>query len=687
MSRWLLGACLLTLASSTFAVSDKGVDKMTPAEFARALKSLDGEFAATLERLKVPGMAVAIIKDDKVVLLKGYGLANVKEKRPVTPDTIFEIASCSKAFNSALVLFGVHEGKLALSDPPRKFLPSFHLFDPEADQHLTIADLMSHRSGLPRTDDAWASGELSTDECIRLLATSEPTYPYGLVGQYSNILVQTAGSVVSKAYGASWPDVLKTKILDPLGMASTTTIRSKFIDPRRMATGYRVNAKGEIEAEAWDHEQAIVAAGGVKSTVRDMANWVRFHLAGGSFEGKSLIAPGVLGEAYKPWCDYGDGQFAGLGWFLNDDRPAQVISHDGYLTGFQAYVGLVPERRLGFAILTNNSGRSGNFAAASLILDRLVGKANKTRDKELAKASGLYVDASRHHILRLFPRGKVLYACLDNERRIRLAIQGNEQWKTADARQAGVTVELAKEWRKQWQRVHVDVGGQRLEFARDLPYAGPLKVAEVMDRSRAAMGGKALFERTLAARYTMKCPTQGTSGEGLWYLGPDRQVGYLEQDYALGRPIFMAQVGKCDEGAKASQTNFRLDELSGNDVLDDWLVSEPVQELDWRRVFKKVEMVGEVDSLVVVRKIPFSGPEVLDYISPSTWLVVRREIGNVPVVERFDDFQSVDGYQIPAHILATDSQARTYEYRFTGLHFEVQIPHWAFHPIAWKLKD
>jgi len=686
-------ACLFALASVASAQADKPADTMSQAQFDRAIRALDGEFAATLQRLKVPGMAVAIVKDDKVVLLKGYGYANLAEKRPATPDTIFEIASCSKAFNSALVLFGVDQGKLALSDPPRKYLTKFHLRDPEADRKLTIADLMCHRSGLPRTDDAWSSGELSTDDCIRLLASSEPTYPYGLVGQYSNILVQTAGSVVAKTYGMTWPALLQAKILGPLSMTSTTTIPSRLIEPKRMATGYRVNPEGEIKPEAWDHEQAIVAAGGVKSTARDMANWVRFHLGGGSFEGKQLISPGVLAEAYKPWGDYGNGDFAGLGWFRNNDRPAVVISHDGYLTGFQAYVGLVPDRHLGFAILTNNAGQSANFAAAGLILDRLVGKPDLTKEHAVAKAQGFFVDTSHRHILRLFARGTVLYASLDSSQRVRLASSGADDWRTFDSRQQELVLTLGDFRRDKWQKVHLSSKGEGLDFMRSSEFKGAVRVAEILDRSVGAMAGKGShrFERTLAARYQMRCPNQGTSGLGLWYFGPDRQLGYLEQDYALGRPMFFVQAGVGDDGPKAAQTNARLDELHGNDVLDNWLVSTPVQELDWRHEFRHVELLAEVErdgeTMYVVRKVPLAGPAFLDYISKRTWLVRRREVGDVPIVEQFDDFQVVDGFTVASRITANDSLARTYEYRFTDMHFVEETPHWAFHPAGWKLKD
>jgi CubicO group peptidase (beta-lactamase class C family) len=654
------------------------------------IQGLDREFAGLPGRMNVPGMAVAIVKDGRVLLLKGYGLANVKEKRPVTPDTLFEIASCSKAFNSALVLFGVDQGKLSLRDSPRKYLPYFRLRDPDADGRITIADLMCHRSGLPRTDDAWITGRITSEEAIGMLAESEPTYLIGSVGQYSNVLVQASGSAVAAVYGKPWAEALQEQVLGPLQMTRTTAKPYNTIDPKAIATGYRIGRDGRIATEMLADEKAIVAAGGVKSCAGDLANWVQFHLNGGVFEGRRLISAEVLGQAYRRWFEYGEGSFAGLGWFTDVSRPLPVIWHDGYLPGFQALVTLVPERRLGFAILTNNSGAGLNLTAGDLILDRMIGKRDTAGPLAAANACGLFFDPAGRHIVRVLRIGQTLFARLDDGGNVRLARRSRDRWSGFDSRDGEVSLTYERSpFDARPDSVAVKWRGLDLSLTRSPKYRADISADELMRRSVIAIGAKPgrPESQTLSARYTERYRSQALDANGLCYFGPNDQVGWFERDYALGRPLSWSQSGIADGVAKSSSDFYRLDDASGDDILNNWLEPLPIQQTDWRNRFHRVSLVGKTtflgEPVYLVLKTPKRGASTLDYVSAVTWLIRRREFGGWPVVEELDDYHTVDGRVVPTHIIGTDSQSRKYDIRLTELHFQDRAPHWAFHPSPW----
>src|SRR5262249_9659135 len=159
--------------------------------------------------------------DDKVLFLKGLGLRDVEQKLPVTPETLFAIGSSSKAFTAMTMLMSADEGKLALTDAPRKHLSYFHLRDPEADSKITLSDLLSHRSGLDRTDLVWYTGKLKPEEVIRAAGTVKPTAKLGEKFQYQNVMYLAAGEIVGAVQHTSWQKFVANRIFKPLRMKDT----------------------------------------------------------------------------------------------------------------------------------------------------------------------------------------------------------------------------------------------------------------------------------------------------------------------------------------------------------------------------------------------------------------------------------------------------------------------------------
>jgi len=185
------------------------------------LNGFDDFVEQVMKDWKVPGVAVAIVKDARVVYAQGYGYRNVKRGLKVTPDTLFAIASCSKAFASASLGILVDEGKLEWDKPVRTYLPELTLYDDYATTHIRPRDLVSHQSGLPGHDAVWARSQLSRKELFDRLRYLEPSQPLHAKYQYSNLMFMTAGVLVEKVSGITWEEFVRRKILDPIGMKNT----------------------------------------------------------------------------------------------------------------------------------------------------------------------------------------------------------------------------------------------------------------------------------------------------------------------------------------------------------------------------------------------------------------------------------------------------------------------------------
>jgi CubicO group peptidase (beta-lactamase class C family) len=181
-----------------------------------ALAAIEKEIDQKRQELGIPGLSLVIVKDDKVIYMKGLGVKDFERKLPVTPDTLFAIGSASKAFTAMLALMSADEGKLSLEDSPKKFLPYFKLRDPDADAKITIRDLLAHRSGLNRTDLAMVTGQLNREELIQVAAMAKPTAKLGEKFQYQNVMYTAAGEAVARSQNSTWDKLIDLRIFKPL---------------------------------------------------------------------------------------------------------------------------------------------------------------------------------------------------------------------------------------------------------------------------------------------------------------------------------------------------------------------------------------------------------------------------------------------------------------------------------------
>jgi CubicO group peptidase (beta-lactamase class C family) len=355
------------------APKSQAASAATP-DLAARLAAVEKAVEEKRQQLGIPGLSLVIVKDDRVVYMKGLGHKDFERKVPVTPDTLFAIGSSSKAFTAMLVAMAADAGKLSLEDSPKKFLPYFNLQDPEADAKITVRDLLSHSSGLNRTDLAWASGALDREEVIRVAARARPTAKLREKFQYQNVMYAAAGEIVGRVEGSTWEKLVAERIFKPLGMKGSNTSVPEMQRARDFSFGYVYeDATKETRRVPTRDLPQIAPAGAINSSARDMAQWLRLMLGGGSFEGKRLVSEKGFEELLKPQMKVGATVSYGLGWFLRDWRGHKVVEHGGNIDGFNAQVAMMPDQRLGFVMLTNVSASPLPASTMQTVWSNLVG--------------------------------------------------------------------------------------------------------------------------------------------------------------------------------------------------------------------------------------------------------------------------------------------------------------------------
>ena len=348
--------------------------------------ALDRYIAEARADWGVPGLAVAVVKDGEVVLAKGYGVRDMRGSEPVDEHTLFAIASNTKAFTAAALAMLVDEGKLSWDDRVRDHLPWFQLYDPYASAEMRIRDLLSHRSGLGTFsgDLLWYGTGYSAEEVVRRARHVPQAFPFRGGYGYSNLMFIAAGEVVAAVSGEPWSAFVRRRILEPLGMDRTVLTTDSLPARDNVATPHGT-WDGEPTAFPWYNWDAMAAAGGVISSVAEMARWLELQLDRGVVaEGDTLFRPARSWEmwtvqtplAVSPGYQelYPSTHFRGygLGWALNDYKGRKVVSHGGGYDGMFSRVVLVPEESLGVVVLTNSmTGISS--AITNRVLDLYLG--------------------------------------------------------------------------------------------------------------------------------------------------------------------------------------------------------------------------------------------------------------------------------------------------------------------------
>jgi CubicO group peptidase (beta-lactamase class C family) len=335
-------ACWLTFALSGACADDRFV-------------GLDPYVRDAMRTWGVPGLALAVVKDGETVLVRGYGVSEAGGDRAVDADTIFTIASCSKAFTAAAVGLLVEEGRLRWDDPVAKHLPDFELADHYLTEHLTLRDLLCHRTGLRRADLLGDGTGFDAEEVLRRLKYLEPMAEPRTQFIYNNHMYTVLNEVIARVSGQPWERFAAERLFQPLEMGSTTAVLAEV-------------PAGRLARRHWRSDAGIAArpaprtAEGIYSTASDMARWLEFQLAEGAHAGRKLLGPETVREMHalqfsvpvrsRPAGNVYAARFygTGLGWFVQDYRGRKVVLHGG---AWGAMVGMIPEERLGVVVLSN----------------------------------------------------------------------------------------------------------------------------------------------------------------------------------------------------------------------------------------------------------------------------------------------------------------------------------------------
>jgi CubicO group peptidase (beta-lactamase class C family) len=402
-----------TLASLPFALSllalvgcrDQGTASSTCPEPTRdaaagapavassdALADVDARVQSIMERLDVPGLSVAVVKDGKVVLAQGYGVRERGKPGAIDEHTTFAIASNTKAFLATIVAQLVHEKKLDWDDPALKHLPKLKLWDEHATKDIRVRDLLSHRSGLDTWagDTAWIGSKIDTAGMMAALQHVTPGAGLRSRYGYTNLMFMVAGEVIRAVTGKSWEQEVRERILEPAGMKRTTTSVSQLPKQDNVAAPHMPNPKNEEELIVipYLNVDAAGASAALNSSAADMAQWLKLQLGNGTLDGAQLFDPKVVEALHQPHTPIripkdrlADGQHFvvyGLGWFMYDYHGRQVVTHGGGLPGMTSRVGLVPEEGLGVVVLTNSETSASAYLFMEL-MDAYLGVAPTDR--------------------------------------------------------------------------------------------------------------------------------------------------------------------------------------------------------------------------------------------------------------------------------------------------------------------
>lgn len=329
------------------------------------IRQLDAYIKKSMADHQIPGLAIGIVKDGAVIYSKGYGVKSEEDGGSVTTNSMFAIASISKAFTAAALGKLVDQGKISWDDPVQKHLPDWKLYDDYASEHFTVRDLLCHRSGLKTFDGdlLWYGTNYSRDEIIKRIRHLPPTYEMRYHFGYQNIMFITAGQIIPAVTGKTWDEFVKTELFDKVGMRYSNTSISKYRENQDVAWPHvkGQNAKG-VQNTLFNYDNSGATAA-INANVADMTRWIRCWLDEGIVNGDTVISQKTINNAWKlhtPLTTYPSELESGtnykgygFGWFLQDYKGKRVIHHGGGLPGYISKIALVPELEAGFIILTN----------------------------------------------------------------------------------------------------------------------------------------------------------------------------------------------------------------------------------------------------------------------------------------------------------------------------------------------
>jgi CubicO group peptidase (beta-lactamase class C family) len=345
--------------------------------------SLDSYVNKALTDWQIPGASVCIVKNGKVVLMKGYGVKDYDSKEKVDENTLFMIGSNSKAFTATAIAMLNADKKLSLDDKVTKWIPEFKLENKAAGEQAIIKDLLCHRIGFKtfQGDFTYWTSNLTRHEVIEKMGHIKAMYPFRTTWGYTNAAFLTAGEIIPKASGMSWEDFVTQKIFQPLDMKNTLALSKDFPNAPNKCSPYTMS-EGKLVKIPFCSIDNLAPAGSIGSSVNDMSHWVMMQLDNGKYKGTQVVPASAIAETRTPASILGNGgsifnkshfSLYGLGWFLQEYCGREIVSHTGGVNGFVTSVTLIPEEKLGILVFTNTDQNAFYEALKWEILDAYLG--------------------------------------------------------------------------------------------------------------------------------------------------------------------------------------------------------------------------------------------------------------------------------------------------------------------------
>ena len=369
-----------------------------------------------MQEFEVPGMAVAIIKNGKIECMKGFGIRAIDKPELVDENTLFMVASNTKAFTGTLLAMLDQEKKLSLNDKVSKYLPTFKLYDDCVSQQANIIDLLSHRIGLKtfQGDFCYWNSSLTRKEVIEKFGKQKPAFDFRTSYGYCNAGFLTAGEIIPAVTGKSWEEMLQERLLTPLQMNRTLPLSINFGKSENHATPHSIY-DGQLIALDLPIIDNLAPAGSMCSSIKDMSHWIMMQLDSGKFDGRQIVPYSALTQTRKGHSLVSTSKSRllprsfsayGLGWFIQDHAGRQIFQHSGGADGFVTHTCFVPEENLGMVILSNTDSNSLYDALMYQILDAYMDRPYKDYSKIFLKGELTSREEEAKRLIKLHSRVK-----------------------------------------------------------------------------------------------------------------------------------------------------------------------------------------------------------------------------------------------------------------------------------------
>ena len=395
-TRWLLALLLAFFVAPSFAATPPNSAPSQP------LRDLDSYVQRTMHDWHVPGLAIVVVKDGKVLLARGYGVRELGKPGKVDADTLFDIGSNSKAFTVAALGTLVSSGKLKWDAPVVDELKGFKLESPYVTQNVTLRDLLTHRTGYCDPGAAWYTSDAG--DSIKRMRWQKPEFGFRTTFCYNNVQYLAASHFIPAITGQSWNDYVAAHLFQPLGMSRTVSTDAAVAASTDVATPHgMIDDKPAVLHRYWPHNMDIFAAvGGIWSSANDMGHWLQMLLADGKYDGnkvldakvvKAMETPQMLiqagtgvGDEIRAWMPGGTFYTYGMGLFVQDDGAHQIVWHAGDIDGMASAVVLVPKAQLGIAVMSNMDHADARFAIVAHVLQAMLDLPSHDLDPALLAA-------------------------------------------------------------------------------------------------------------------------------------------------------------------------------------------------------------------------------------------------------------------------------------------------------------